>query len=293
MGEPSSAGCLLGRYYRPVVLCQQLATPGAAVSADAPAAPAVRLPEDDVAPVDVRHWISDDVLEVEPSRGSLESAGAAAFNYRVVAAPVNLYPGGYVRIKLRLELVGRRESAHRSAVQAAHEDLFAAFQVDPARSLLRCDDLCVQTAVEAARHQESGIADEVLIPRRRAWTLHSGGVGRIPRNLGRGISSHGTHKQQSDHRPDQQPESSHRGVHNAPPNPSEWTGNTVRICPLAGNAPVCRSRTCCRFPPRALALLLPSTATRLCAGETENVCRLYGDRRRCGVHRAATPPIRI
>src|SRR5215471_13258015 len=257
------------------------------------AAPAVRLPEDDVAPVDVRHWVSDDVLEVEPSRGSLESAGAAAFNYRVVAAPENLYPGGYVRIKFGLELVSCRESAHGSAVQAAHEDLFAAFQVDPARRLLRCDDLRVQTAVEAARHQESGIADEVLIPRRRAWALHSGGIGRIPRNLGRGISSHGIHKQQSDHRPYQQPESSHRGVHNAPPNPSEWTGNTVRVGPLAGNAPVCGSRTCCRFPPQALALLLPSTATRVSAGETENVCRLYGDRRRCGVHRAATPPIRI
>ena len=53
---------------------------------------------------------------------------------------------------------------------------------------------------------------------------------------------------------------------------------------------MCRSRTRCRFPPRALALLLPSTATRVCAGETENVCRLYGDRRRCGVYRAATPP---
>src|SRR6516162_9706933 len=160
MGEPSSAGCLLGRYSRPFVLCQQLATAWAAVSA---AAPAVRLPEDDVAPVDVRHWGSDDVLEVEPSRGSLESAGAAAFSYRVVAAPFNLCPGGWV--KLRLELVGCCESARGSAVQAAHEDLFAAFQVDPARRLLRCDDLRVQTAVEAARHQESGIADEVLIPR--------------------------------------------------------------------------------------------------------------------------------
>src|SRR6516162_163851 len=126
MGEPSSAGCLVGRFSRPAVLCQQLATAWAAMSASAPA---LRLPENDVAPVDVRHWVSDDVLEVEPSRGSLESAGAAAFNYRVVAAPVNLYHGGYVRIKLRLELVGRRESAHRSAVQAAHEDLFAAFQV--------------------------------------------------------------------------------------------------------------------------------------------------------------------
>src|SRR5215469_3336625 len=245
MGEPSRGGCLLGRYSRPAVPCQQLATAWAAVSA---AAPAVRLPEDDVAPVDVRHWDSDDVLEVEPSRGSLKSAGAAAFNYRVVAAPVNLYPGGYVRIKLRLELVGRRESAHRSAVQAAHEDLFAAFQVDPTRRLLRCDDLRVQTAVEAARHQESGIADEVLIPRRRAWTLHSGGVGRIPRNLGRGISSHGIHKQQSDHRPDQQPESSHRCVHNAPPDPIR-DGQHRPNMPFSGNAPLCRSPNMLQIPP--------------------------------------------
>src|SRR5215467_9463619 len=212
------------------------------------AAPAVRLAEDDVAPVDVRHWVSDDVLEVEPSRGSLESAGAAAFNYRVVAAPVNLYPGGYVRIKLRLELVGCRESAHGSAVQAAHEDLFATFQVDPARRLLSCDDLRVQTAVEAARHQESGIADEVLIPRRRAWTLHSGGVGRVPRNLGRGISSHGIHKQQSDHRPDQQPESSHRRVHNAPPNPIR-DGQHRPNMPFSGNAPLCRSPNMLQIPP--------------------------------------------
>ena len=38
-----------------------------------------------------------------------------------------------------------------------------------------------------------------------------------------------------------------------------------------------------QIPPRALALLVPSTATRVYAGKMENVCRLYGDRRRCGV----------
>src|SRR5215471_12599975 len=43
-----------------------------------------------------------------------------------------------------------------------------------------------------------------------------------------------------------------------PPNPSEWTGNTVRICPLAGTHRRAEAEHA-DSPRRALALLLSST----------------------------------
>jgi hypothetical protein len=75
-----------------------------------------------VTPVDVRHWVSDDVLEVDPTLGALESVGAAALNYGVLAAPVKLYPARHVWIPLRLKPVCCREPALRSAGEAANED---------------------------------------------------------------------------------------------------------------------------------------------------------------------------
>ena len=87
-------------------------------------------------PVDVGDRVSDDVLEVEPALSTLESTRAAALNDGVLAAPVKLYPGRHVWIPLRLEPVRCRERTHGSAVEAADEDLFTAFQVHAARRLL-------------------------------------------------------------------------------------------------------------------------------------------------------------
>ena len=77
--------------------------------------------------VDVRHRVSDDVLEVEPALSTFESSRAAALNDGVLAAPVNLYPGQHVWIPLGLKPVGCRERTHGSTVEAADEDLFPDF----------------------------------------------------------------------------------------------------------------------------------------------------------------------
>src|SRR5262245_42094528 len=67
-------------------------------------------------------------------------------------------------------------------------------------------------------------------------------------------------------------------------------GNAVRICPLAGTHQRAAAEHAADSP-RGPWPCVTQYRTRVCAGEIENVCRLYGDRRRCGVHRAATPPI--
>src|SRR5215207_8569814 len=117
-----------------------------------------QLSEADMSPVNVGDRVSDDVLEVEPALGTLESTRAAALDDGVLAAPVNFYPGRHVGIPLRLEPVGCRERTHGSAVEAANEDLFAAFEVYAARRLLSRDDLRVQAPFEAAGQRESWIA---------------------------------------------------------------------------------------------------------------------------------------
>ena len=78
-------------------------------------------------PVDTRSWVFDDVLDIEPTLGTLEPARAAALYNPVLALPMNLYPARHVWIPLRLELVRGRERTHRSAVKAADENLFTAF----------------------------------------------------------------------------------------------------------------------------------------------------------------------
>lgn len=86
----------------------------------------------------------------------------------VLAAPAKLYPV----IILRLKLVRCRARAHGSAVEAANEDLFAAFQVHAAWRFLTRNDLRIPAAFEAARHHKSRITGEIRIPRRRGRTLH-------------------------------------------------------------------------------------------------------------------------
>jgi hypothetical protein len=76
----------------------------------------------------------DDVLEIESATGTLKSPSAAALSDGMLAASVKLYPGQYVRIPLRFEFVRRREGSHRSAIKAADDNLFAAFQVHTARN---------------------------------------------------------------------------------------------------------------------------------------------------------------
>lgn len=60
-------------------------------------------------------------------------------------------------------------------------------------------------------------------------------------------------------------------------------GNAVRICPLGGTHRRAAAEHAADSPRGPWPFWLPSTATRVWAGAMENVCRLYGDRRRGGV----------
>jgi hypothetical protein len=137
------------------------------------------LPQTDVAPVDVGDRVSNDVFDVESASGSLESACAGASYDGVLAAPVDLDPGRHVWVPLRLELVRGHEGTDKSVVEAAYDDLFTDFQVHPARGLIRCEDLGVQTAFQTARQCKARITVEVLLTSRGSGTLH-GVVGGVP-----------------------------------------------------------------------------------------------------------------
>jgi hypothetical protein len=161
------------------------------------------LAEADMTSIDVSNGVSNDVLEVDSAPGTLKSSSAAALNDGMLAASAKLYPARHVRVPLRFESVRRREDALGSAIKAADEDLFAAFQVHTTRSLLGCTDLRVQAALKAARHHEARVAGEVPIFWRRTRTLNRV-VERIPLDsICRCISSQRAHHQQTHHQHDQ------------------------------------------------------------------------------------------
>jgi hypothetical protein len=109
-------------------------------------------------------------LKLRRPLAPLETTRAAAFDDRVLAAPVKLYATRDIWIPLRLEPVRQFERPLRPAVEAADEELLAGLQVHATRSFLAGDDVRIQATLEVAHQVKSGIQLEFFITIRRART---------------------------------------------------------------------------------------------------------------------------